>query len=68
MKDLATKRRQYRYEIKSGLKLKQGDTLESVITRASAVKVFDSEDFEMQVDTWLSSADMVYTFIYLFVY
>jgi hypothetical protein len=48
--------------------LKQGDTLESVITRASAVAVFDSEDFEMQVDTWLSSADMVYTFIYLFVY
>jgi hypothetical protein len=68
MKDLATKRRQYRYEIKCGLKLKQGDTLESVITRASTVKVFDSEDFEMQVDTWLSSADMVYTFIYLFVY
>jgi hypothetical protein len=26
MKDLATKRRQYRYEIKSGLNLKQGDT------------------------------------------
>ncbi|XP_062170564.1 uncharacterized protein LOC133876304 [Alnus glutinosa] len=58
LKDLAKKRRQYRYEIKKGLNLKQGDTLESVIGRASAVAVFDSEDFEMQVDTWLSSADM----------
>ena len=66
--DLAKKRRQHRYEVKRGLKLKQGDTVQSVVSRASPAPVFDAEDFEMQVDTWLSSADMVYTFIYLFVY
>jgi len=64
--DLAKKRRQYRYEIKKGLNLKRGDTIQSVISRASTANVFDAEDFEMQVDTWLSSADQVFSFIYLF--
>jgi hypothetical protein len=65
--DLAKKRRQYRYEIKKSLNLKEGDTVESTISRASVAPVFDVEDFEMQVDTWLSSADKVFSFIYLFI-
>jgi hypothetical protein len=64
--NLAKKRRQHRYEIKKSLKLKEGDTIESVVSRASTTLVFDVEDFEMQVDTWLSSADKVFSFIYLF--
>jgi hypothetical protein len=64
--DLAKKRRQYRYEIKKSLNLKEGDTVESVVNRALTTPVFDAEDFEMQVDTWLSSADKVFSFIYLF--
>jgi hypothetical protein len=44
--------------------LKEGDTVESVASRASTVPVFNAEDFEMQVDTWLSSADKVFLFIY----
>jgi hypothetical protein len=55
--DLAKKRRQYRYKIKRGLNLKQGDTVQSVISKASTADVFDAEDFEMQVDMWLSSTD-----------
>jgi hypothetical protein len=58
--DLAKKRRQHRYEVKRGLKLKQGDTVQSVVSRASPGPVFDAEDFEMQVETWLSSADKVF--------
>jgi hypothetical protein len=64
--DLAKKRRQHRYEIKKSLKLKEGDTVQSVVSRASTMPVFDAEDFEMQVDTWLSLADKVFSFIYLF--
>jgi hypothetical protein len=64
--DLAKKRKQYRYEVKRGLNLKEGDTVESMVSRASTALVFDAEDFEMQVDTWLSSADKVILFIYLF--
>jgi hypothetical protein len=64
--DLANKRRQYRYEIKKSLNLKEGDTVEYVVSRASTSLVFDAEDFEMQVDTWLSLADKVFSFIYLF--
>jgi hypothetical protein len=62
--DLAKKIRQYRYEVKRVLNLKEGDTVESVVSRASTALVFDTEDFEMQVDTWLSSADKVFLFIY----
>jgi hypothetical protein len=65
--DLAKKRRQHRYEIKKGLKLKEGDTVQSVVSRASTTPVFDAEDFEMQVDTWLSSTDKVFSFIFYFV-
>jgi hypothetical protein len=64
--DLAKKRRQYRYHIKRSLNLKQGDTVQSVVTRAPTADVFNSEDFELQVDTWLSLADQVFSFIYLF--
>jgi hypothetical protein len=58
--DLAKKRRQHRYEVKRSLKLKQGDTVQSVVSRASPAPVLDAEDFEMQVETWLSSADKVF--------
>jgi hypothetical protein len=34
--------------------------------KASIAEVFDAEDFEMQVDTRLSSAYKVSSFIYLF--
>jgi len=44
--DLAKKMRQYRYEIKKSLNLKQGDTVESVISRASIAEVFDAEGFD----------------------
>jgi hypothetical protein len=57
---------QYRYEIKRSLNLKEGDTVESVVSRASIAPVFDAEDFEMQIDTWLSSANKLFSFIYLF--
>jgi len=46
--------------VKKSLKLKEGDTVQSVVSRASPALVFDAEDFEMQVDTWLSSADKVF--------
>jgi hypothetical protein len=62
--NLAKKRRQYRYEIKKSLNLKEGDTVESVVSSTSTAPVFDAEDFEMQVDTWLSSVDKVFSFIY----
>jgi hypothetical protein len=64
--DLAKKIRQYRYKVKKGLNLKEGDTVEFVVSRASTSLVFDAEDFEMQIDMWLSSADKVFSFIYLF--
>jgi hypothetical protein len=64
--DLAKKRRQHRYEIKKSLKLKEGDTVQSFVSWASTMPFFDAEDFEMQVDTWLSLADKVFSFIYLF--
>jgi hypothetical protein len=46
--------------VKKSLKLKQGDTVQSVVSRASPTPVFNAEDFEMQVDTWLSSANKVF--------
>jgi hypothetical protein len=40
--DLVKKRKQYRYEVKRGLNLKEGDTVESVASRASTAPVFDA--------------------------
>jgi hypothetical protein len=37
--DLAKKRRQHRYEVKKSVKLKQGDTVQSVVSRASKCKL-----------------------------
>jgi len=62
--DLAKKRRQFRHKVKKGLNLKDTDTLEFVVNRAETVPIFDAEDFKMQVDKWLSSADKVFLFIY----
>jgi hypothetical protein len=44
--------------------LKETDTVESVVSKAVTGKIFDLEDFEMQVDRWLSSANKVFLFIY----
>jgi hypothetical protein len=46
--------------------LKATDIVESVVSRAVAAQIFDAEDFEMQVDRWLSSVDKVFLFIYVF--
>jgi len=64
--DLATKRRQFRHEVKKSLNLEATDTVESVASRAVIAQIFDAEDFEIQVDRWLFSADKVFLFIYLF--
>jgi 16S rRNA G527 N7-methylase RsmG len=61
--DLAKKRRQFRYELKKGLNLKDTDTVEFVVSRAETAPIFDAEDFEIQVDRWLSSVDKVFLFI-----
>jgi len=47
--DLAKKRRQHRYEVKKSLKLKQGDTVQSVVSRASPGPVFNAEDFKCKL-------------------
>jgi len=65
--DLATKRRQFRHEVKRSVNLQETDTVESVVRRAVTAQIFDSEDFEMQVDRWLSSADKVFLYIALFI-
>lgn len=65
--DLATKRRQFRHEVKKSVNLQETDTVESVVRRAVTAQIFDSEDFEMQVDRWLSSADKVFLYIALFI-
>jgi hypothetical protein len=57
-------RRQFRHEVKKSINLKETDTIESVVSRVVTAQIFDSEDFEMQVDRWLSSADTVFLFIY----
>lgn len=62
--DLTKKRRQYRYEVKKDLNLKEYDIVESVVNKAEIALVFDAKDFEMQVDRWLSPADKVFLFIY----
>jgi 16S rRNA G527 N7-methylase RsmG len=62
--DLRTKRRQFRHEVKKSMNLKETDAVESVVSRTVTAQIFDSEDFEMQVDRWLSSADKVFLFIY----
>jgi hypothetical protein len=64
--DFAKKRKQYRHEIEKGLNLKEGDTIEFVVSRTQTVPIFDAEDFEMQVERWLSPVDQVFLFIYLF--
>jgi 16S rRNA G527 N7-methylase RsmG len=66
--DFAKKRRKFRYELKKGLNLKDTNTVEFVVSRAETVPIFDAEDFEILVDRWLSSADKVFLFIYLFSY
>jgi lipid II:glycine glycyltransferase (peptidoglycan interpeptide bridge formation enzyme) len=55
------KRRQYRYEIKKAMKLKDDDNVQSVVERAGKYRVFDAEDFEIQVDRWLSKEDKVFS-------
>jgi hypothetical protein len=65
--DLATKRRQLRHEVKRSMNLQETDTVESVVRRVVTAQIFDSEDFEMQVDRWLSSADKVFLYIALFI-
>ena len=59
--DFAKKRRQLRYEIKKALKLKDDDNVPSVVQRAGKYRVFDAEDFEIQVDRWLSKEDKVFS-------
>lgn len=63
--DLAKKRRQYRYEIKRSLNLKEGDTVQSVVNKVPTADVFDSEDFELQVDTWCLR---LFRYFHLFIY
>jgi hypothetical protein len=65
--DLATKRRQFRHEVKKSMNLQETDTAKSVVSRAVTMQIFDLEDFEMQVDRWLSSADKVFLYIALFI-
>jgi 16S rRNA G527 N7-methylase RsmG len=65
--DLANKRRQFRHEVKKSANLQETDTVESVVRRMVTAQIFDSEDFEMQVDRWLSSADKVFLYIALFI-
>jgi hypothetical protein len=59
--DLAKKRRQLRYEVKNALKLTEDDNIESVVDRAGRFGMFDAEDFEIQVDRWLSVDDKVFS-------
>lgn len=59
--DLAKKIRQLRYEVKKGLKLTVDDNIESVVSRADQFGIFDTEDFEIQVDRWLSQEDKVFS-------
>jgi len=66
--DLANKRRQFRHEVKKSVNLQETDNVESVVRRAVTAQIFDSEDFEMQVDRWLSSADKVFLYIALFIF
>jgi hypothetical protein len=49
------------------MNLQETDTVESVVRRVVTAQIFDSEDFEMQVDRWLSSADKVFLYIALFI-
>jgi len=59
--DLRKKRRQLRYEVKKGLKLTVDDNIESMVSRADQFGIFDAEDFESQVDRWLSQEDKVFS-------
>lgn len=59
--DLVKKRRQSRYEVKKGLNLTKDDTVESMVRRVEQGKLFDPENFELQVDRWLSRADKVFS-------
>ncbi len=59
--DLTKKRRQLRYETKKGLNLTEDDTVESVVSRAEQGRLFEEENFELQVDKWLSQADKVFS-------
>jgi hypothetical protein len=61
----AKKRRQLRYEIKKAMKLKDDDNVQSVVQRAGKYRVFDAEDFEIQVDRWLSKDDKVFSHLTL---
>jgi len=48
------KRRQLRHEVKKGLKSTRDDNVQSVVVKARRFGIFDAEDFEIQVDGWLS--------------
>jgi hypothetical protein len=65
--DLAIKRRQFKHEVKKSMNLQETYIVEFVVSRAVTTQIFDSEDFEMQVDRWLSLADNVFLYIALFI-
>jgi hypothetical protein len=48
-------------EVKKGLKLIVDDNIESVVSRADQFGIFDTEDFEIQVDRWLSQKDKIFS-------
>jgi hypothetical protein len=59
--DLGKKRRQFRYEVKKGMKLTVDDNVESIVSRVGQFEIFDAKYFEIQVDRWLSQEDKVFS-------
>jgi hypothetical protein len=43
------------------MKLKENDNIPSVVQRVEKYGIFDAEDFEIQVERWLSRDDKVFS-------
>jgi hypothetical protein len=57
--DFGAKRKNYKYRVKNGLHIRDGDTSESIIKATPNIEIFDAEDIESSIDTWLMAEDKV---------
>jgi hypothetical protein len=75
-KDFGKKRKDFRYTLKQSLQLKEGEKIEDVLQTTPNLHLYNADDIETTIGTWLTEKDRVitqintvlcFTYIYLFV-
>jgi hypothetical protein len=57
--DFGVKRKNYKYRVKRGLHIQASDTRESILQSMPNIEIFDVEDIETTIDTWLTVEDQI---------